>query len=310
MTRAGFANAVIVGVEKAGTTSLFRSLSEHPDVAPSSVKETRYFQPLVYGGALEPTDVYASYFEAATTESVRLEATPRYFQGGEVMARAMRDTLGPFRALLVLREPIARFASAFDFQKARLRIPEDTTADEYLDRAEAMTDADFEDPANHAWFAVRGGRYADWFPAWHDVLGDDLLVLSFDDLLADTPSSLRAVASFLEIDPDAYPSYEFAFENQTTAYKRAGFQKIALAVNDRFERFFRRHYGLKEKLRGMYYRLNGAAARRATITPAVRARLEAIYAEPNARLAQQLTSAGIALPRWLATATPQYSSEE
>lgn len=293
------ANAVIVGVEKAGTTSLFRSMSEHPEVAPSSVKETRYFQPLLYGGALEPVDVYASYFEAATSEPVRLEATPRYFQGGQPVARAMNEILGGFRALLVLREPVARFASAFDFQKARLRIPEDITANEYLDRAEAMTDADFIDPANHAWFAVRGGRYADWFPAWHDALGDRLLVISFEELLADTPSTLREVATFLGIDPEAYPSHEFAYENRTTAYKRAGLQKLALGVNDRFERFFRRHYGLKERLRGAYYRLNGAAARRATLTPAVRERLEEIYVEPNARLAQQLTTAGIALPTWL-----------
>jgi hypothetical protein len=299
MSEPRLANAVIVGVEKAGTTSLFRSLSEHSEVAPSSVKETRYFQPLLYGGALEPVDVYASYFEAATSEPVRLEATPRYFQGGQPVARAMNEILGGFRALLVLREPVARFASAFDFQKARLRIPEDITANEYLDRAEAMTDADFIDPANHAWFAVRGGRYADWFPAWHDALGDRLLVISFEELLADTPSTLRGVATFLGIDPEAYPSHEFAYENRTTAYKRAGLQKLALGVNDRFERFFRRHYGLKERLRGAYYRLNGAAARRATLTPAVRERLEEIYAEPNARLAQQLTTAGIALPTWL-----------
>jgi hypothetical protein len=299
MSEPRLANAVIVGVEKAGTTSLFRSLSEHSEVAPSSVKETRYFQPLLYGGALEPVDVYASYFEAATSEPVRLEATPRYFQGGQPVARAMNKILGGFRALLVLREPVARFASAFDFQKARLRIPEDITANEYLDRAEAMTDADFIDPANHAWFAVRGGRYADWFPAWHDALGDRLLVISFEELLADTPSTLREVATFLGIDPEAYPSHEFAYENRTTAYKRAGLQKLALGVNDRFERFFRRHYGLKERLRGAYYRLNGAAARRATLTPAVRERLEEIYAEPNARLAQQLTTAGIALPTWL-----------
>jgi hypothetical protein len=299
MSEPRLANAVIVGVEKAGTTSLFRSLSEHSEVAPSSVKETRYFQPLLYGGALEPVDVYASYFEAATSEPVRLEATPRYFQGGQPVARAMNEILGGFRALLVLREPVARFASAFDFQKARLRIPEDITANEYLDRAEAMTDADFIDPANHAWFAVRGGRYADWFPAWHDALGDRLLVISFEELLADTPSTLREVATFLGIDPEAYPSHEFAYENRTTAFKRAGLQKLALGVNDRFERFFRRHYGLKERLRGAYYRLNGAAARRATLTPAVRERLEEIYAEPNARLAQQLTTAGIALPTWL-----------
>ena len=47
-------DAVIAGVNKAGTTSLFVSLSTHPDVAPSAIKETRYFLPARYGQPLEP----------------------------------------------------------------------------------------------------------------------------------------------------------------------------------------------------------------------------------------------------------------
>ena len=89
------------------------------------------------------------------------------------------------------------------------------------------------------------------------MFGDHLHVLFFDNLLKDTAATLREVATFLAIDPGAFPSYEFASENRTTAYKRAGFQKIALGLNDRFERFFRRHYKLKERLRAAYYRVNG-----------------------------------------------------
>jgi hypothetical protein len=292
------ANAVIVGVEKAGTTSLFRSLSEHPQVAPASVKETRYFQPLLYGGDLEPLSVYAGYFAEAGDRPVRLEATPRYFYGGAPLARRMREVLGPARAIVVLREPIARFVSFFEFQQARLRIPAEMTVEEYLARVDRMSDADFRDPENHPWFGIRGSCYADWLPAWCTELGADLRVIDFDDLVTRTPATLRAVAEFLGIDPDAYPRYELASENRTTAYKRAGFQKVALAVNDRFERFLRRHYGLKERLRGLYYKLNGSAARRATLTPAAREQLVARFAEPNERLAAQLTAFGVDVPAW------------
>ena len=75
------ANAVIAAAEKAGTTSLFRSLSEHPQVAPASVKETRYFQPILYGQPLEPLPVYESYFRDAGDAPIRMEATPRYLRG-------------------------------------------------------------------------------------------------------------------------------------------------------------------------------------------------------------------------------------
>ena len=293
------ANAVIAGAEKSGTTSLFRSLSEHPDVAASTVKETRYFQPIMYGHELEPLSVYEAYFADAGNEAVRLEGTPRYLYGGRPLAERMCEVLGPeVRALLVLREPVARFESFFTFQKARLRIAPEIDVDAYLARAEALTEAERADPANHVWLACAGGCYADYLPAWHDVFGDRLRVLFFDDLVKDTETTLREVATFLAIDPDAFPSYEFASENRTTAYKRAGFQKIALGLNDRFERLFRRHYKLKERLRAAYYRVNGRGASERVADP-VKAMLQTRYEGPNRRLAEQLVAMGVALPAWL-----------
>ena len=67
-------DAVIAGVNKAGTTSLLVSLSEHPDVVPSAIKETRYFLPARYGDDLEPATVWDRYFAAAPSRPVRLEA--------------------------------------------------------------------------------------------------------------------------------------------------------------------------------------------------------------------------------------------
>ena len=49
MTEPRLPNLVIAGVPKAGTTSLFNYLAQHPDICPSDVKETRYFEPLRYG---------------------------------------------------------------------------------------------------------------------------------------------------------------------------------------------------------------------------------------------------------------------
>ena len=49
-------NLVIAWVSKAGTTSMFHYLGQHPDVGTSDVKEVRYFTPLRYGEELEPID--------------------------------------------------------------------------------------------------------------------------------------------------------------------------------------------------------------------------------------------------------------
>lgn len=298
------ANAVIAGVNKAGTTSLFVSLSSHPEVAAAAVKETRYFLPARWGEPLEPVGVYEAAFAAApTTAAVRIEATPSYFYGGMPVIEAMRSVCGEdLRVMVVLREPVARFWSFFTFQKARLRIPDDLGVEDYVAHADTLTEHDFHLADNERWFAFRGGCYADWLPAWHAAFGARLNVVFFEDLMARPDGVLRSTADFLGIDPDAFPSTSLASENRTTGYRRAGLQRVALAFNDRFERFLRRHYGLKERLRSAYYRLNGSA-RREQLPPAARAMLVERYTEPNARLARQLVEMGITdAPAWCAEA--------
>ena len=306
------ANTIIVGVNKAGTTSLFVSLSAHPEVAAASVKETRYFLPARWRRDLEPVEVYESFFaDAPPMAPVRIEATPSYFYGAERVIDAIRTVCGDdARVIVVLREPVARFWSFFTFQKARLRIPDALGADEYLAHADTLSDADFEHPENERWFAFRGGCYADWLPAWSAAFGPRLRVEFFEPLMSAPARVLRDTAAFLDIDPAGFPSTELASENRTTGFKRPGLQRLALGFNDRFERFLRRHYGLKERLRSVYYRLNGAA-RRDAMPDSVRATLEARYAAPNARLAEMLEEMGVTdVPTWCDGRNGQYSSEE
>jgi hypothetical protein len=296
------ANAIIAGVNKAGTTSLFVSLQTHPQVATSSVKETRYFLPARYRQPLEPASVYESYFAAAGPDRpVRLEATPSYFYGGDGLIGKIVEVLGPdVRIMVVLREPVSRFVSFFSFQKTRLRIPETMTAAEYLAAADRLAPADFADPDNERWFGFLGGCYADFLPPWQAAFGPRLRVMFFEDVMREPATVLRGVATWLGIDPDAFPAAELSSENRTTGFRFRGFQRLALATNDRFERFLRRHPDLKRRLRAAYYRVNGRAAREA-VPDEVRDELAARYAEPNARLAAQLGDAGVTdLPEWLA----------
>src|SRR4051794_6897093 len=76
------ANLVVIGVNKAGTTSLFDYLGRHPDIGLSDVKELRYFSPLRYGESLEPLASYAEHFDHCLQERYAVEATPSYFYGG------------------------------------------------------------------------------------------------------------------------------------------------------------------------------------------------------------------------------------
>jgi hypothetical protein len=294
------ADAVIAGVNKAGTTSLFVSLSAHPDVAPSAVKETRYFLPARYGQPLEPFSVYESYFSGARDRPVRLEATPSLFYGGRAVADQLLATLTDPHVIVVLREPVARALSFFAYQKIRLRFPPELTIEQYLAAADALADDAFDDPDNEPYMAVRGSCYADFLPEWLDAFGTGRLrVVWFEELVADETSVLTSLAAWLGLDPARFPHEQLSSENRTTGYRSAGLQRVALTGNDRFERLLRRHPALKRRLRAVYYKLNGARAGD-TIAPATRAELAARFTAPNARLAVQLEAVGIPLPAWLA----------
>ena len=293
------ANAIIAGVNKAGTTSLFVTLAEHPDIAPASVKETKYFLPARWGQPLDPRAVYETYWDHAGAAPVRLEATPAYFSGGRALVAKVREVCGATKVVVVLREPVSRLLSYFAFQQARLRIPETMTLDEYLARADALSVDDFHDPDNEIYFGARGGMYADYLPDWSAEFAGDLLVLFFDDLVARPEATVSRTAAFLGVDPARLERSGLSSENRTTGFRSGAVQRVALDVNDRFEPFLRRHHGLKRRLRGAYFRLNGRPLP-VEVSDGERTALSARFEEANARLAEQLTALGVTdLPRWL-----------
>jgi hypothetical protein len=295
-------DVLIAGVNKAGTTSLFVSLSEHPRVAPSAVKETRFFMPARYGKPVPPVDVYDRYFTVTPDSLVRLEATPSHFYGGEPLARAIDESLPGARIVVVLREPVARTISFFQYQKTRLRIPSDLPIEEYLAHADALTDADFQDPANERWFAVGGSRYADFLPGWLAVFGSERLrIIDFDDLTRDAGKVLRDTATWTGLDPLLLPVDALSSENRTMAYKSRRMQRLALSVNDRFERIFRRYPTVKRRMRAAYFKLNGQSPG-SRISDEVRDELAERFRAPNQVLADQLRGAGFSLPAWVAAA--------
>jgi hypothetical protein len=303
----GRTDAIIAGVNKAGTTSLFVSLSTHPDVAPSSVKETRFFLPARYGESLPPAAEWDAYFTDAGDRPVHLEATPSYFYGSAAVAEALRTRLVDPHALVVLREPVSRAISFFTYQKIRLRFPADYPITDYLATADRLTAADFRDPDNEKYMAFRGGCYAEYLPGWLDVLGTDhVRILDFDRLVRDQVTTLHETAAWLGLDPRRFPADALSSENRTTGFKSQGFQRVALAGNDKLERVLRRHPEVKRTLRAFYYRLNGRPTEE-SVPDSVLEDLAARYEAPNRQLAQQLDAARIPLPGWLSSSTTDRS---
>jgi len=288
-------NLVVIGVSKAGTTSLFEYLGRHPDIGLSDVKELRYFTPIRYGQPLEPLPTYARHFEHCLQQRYAVEATPGYFYGGRPLARVMRETCGSLRVVLSLREPGARCWSWFRFMKSRMRIPKDLTFDTYLDRCEQLHGEALHRPDHEAYRGLEGGCYAEWLDDWTDEFGSDLRVVFFDELVNDPPAVLEGLLDWLRLDSCQARTNDLQAANTTQQYRNRTAQQLAVSLNRHGERFFRRHPRLKSGLRSGYYALNRAEPRE-TMTPEARERLNRFYRPYSLRLMAQLERLGMEAP--------------
>lgn len=294
-------NLVIAGVGKAGTTSLYWYLSQHPEVCVGQEKELRYFVAAGKGGPLPPIEGYARHFAHCGAARFRLEASPQYFHGGRAVAHAIRDTLPDPRVIVMLRDPVERLWSTYRFMRSRLAdLPEELTFEDYVDRclevrerAEPLTDA------NVRTWAIQGSFYVEHLDPWVETFGRDLRIV-FSERLAAAPASVVGdLFGWLGIDRTVAERLSYTVENRTIAYRSAWLQKAALVLND--ERLLGSRRRLKEPLRRLYHRINrrpGEAMR-----PDTRRRLEELFAPANAALASRLGELGYDdLPGWLGAA--------
>ena len=296
-------NLVIAGVGKAGTTSLFWYLSQHPGICASDVKEIQYFTPLSEGdGVLPPLAEYARHFAACADQLYRLEASPQYFHGGKPIVDAMQASLVRPRVIVMFRDPIERLWSQYRFMRSRMAdLPEGMTFEAYVARCRVVRER--REPFSHEnrlYWTIQGGFYGEYLAPWADAFAQDLRVIFFEDLAADPERVTRETCVWLGLDTAPTAMIAYSIENRTIRYRSKTLQRLALSVNREGRLGNRRR--LKEPLRRLYYAVNRQPEQE-RIAPATRRGLQELFAPGNAALASQLRSMGYAdLPAWLADA--------
>jgi Sulfotransferase family len=294
-------NLIIAGVGKAGTTSLFSYLAQHPEICASRIKEANYFTPLRHGEELEPLEAYAAHFSHCGRERYLMESTPVYFYGGRRLITTLKSTLPDARVIVTLRDPTPRLWSYFRFMKTRLKLEREESLDEYLEVALQLRERGADRRREHnAYWAFSSGFYGDYIPDWFEAFGSAFRVVFFEDLVEDPRSVVKGLCDWLGIDPEPTERFDYSPENQTVLYRSRTFQRMALAVNSRAEGLLRAHPAVKAPLRRLYYFFNRDHDDRAGLGHDARQRLDAIYAASNEKLAAQLAAEGYTeLPSWL-----------
>lgn len=193
---------LVIGTQKAGTTSLFRYLLAHPRiVGPSDRKELHFFT-MNYGKGL---DWYLSHFPPRHRMVGRLcfEATPDYLCHHDVAARIRHD-LGRPKLVAVLRDPVQRAWSAWKMWSGFQDIPERRRKADGRTFAQAVADEmAAPDAASCApYHYLAHGRYAENLLEWFRVFGrEGVLVLEHAEMERDLHGFLGRICGYLDIEP-------------------------------------------------------------------------------------------------------------
>ena len=293
-------NLLIAGVGKAGTTSLFYYLSQHPQVCASAVKEPRYFRLDDDSRELEPIESYARLFAHCGTQRYVMEASPQYFKGGARSVDLIRATLDRPRVVLMFRDPVARMWSEYRFKKSRLTIPAELTFDDYVARCEKVREGrEPRTSENEAYYWLAGGAYVDHVGVWFDGFGDHLAVWFFEHLVQDSPGFIARACRWLGIEDAPAASFNYSIENKTEEVRSRALQRLALSANKEGGPL-RNRRSLKAPLRRAYYLLN-RQPQGERMSPETRDHLQEIFSASNAALAIELERRGRGeeLPAWL-----------
>lgn len=195
-------NLFIVGAARAGTTSLYFYLSQHPEIFMSPMKEPHFFSRIrpdprfnLFYPYIDDDATYLELFAGAAGAKVRGEASPSYLWVPDA-AKRIKAASPEARIIIILRDPVGRAYSHY-----------------LVDVVEGLDDRPFatairEDMARDAprWgqspMYVHAGLYADGVERYLRLFRNRVKVLIFEEFIGDLRASLEDIFRFLEVDAD------------------------------------------------------------------------------------------------------------
>jgi len=214
---------IIIGAQKAGTSSLYSWLTSHPDVLAARNKELHHFD---RHNEFEPIGPYLRSFPSELTlKALRMkrgrvvvtgEATPYYlfhpFAPGRVHYH-----LPDIKLVAILRDPVERAVSHYWMQANRglekLTLENALAAESDRIEPELNKVERGEEPGVELQLRsyLARGHYANQLERWFDLFPrSQLRVLQFELLVADPARVYREVLDYVGVDADAAPFPTFA----------------------------------------------------------------------------------------------------
>lgn len=237
---------VILGGQRCGTSSLYKYLGRHPEIAPSLRKEIEYFT-VDYGKgenwyrAHFPLRMRRMLHRAMGRRLFTFEATPDYLFDPRAPER-LRKLLPGARLVVLLREPVERAFSHYHHM-ARLGLEDLGFAEAIAaedDRLAGQLEQMQNDPLSrvlpfrrHSYFAR--GLYADQLERWFEQFPrEQFLILRSSDFFRDPRAVLEQILEFIGAEPWAPAEFRNYSYTKTPAENPDIPHPVAFQLTGRF----------------------------------------------------------------------------
>ena len=190
---------VIIGAQRGGTTSLYRYLTEHPDIGSSFRKEVHFFERFYERGM----DWYLAHFPERGQAAVVGEASPNYLFHPDVPKRVW-EALPHARFIVLLRNLVDR-AYAHYYMKVK-RGMEPLSFEDAIDKEpERLWVGYTDDPASTTWrhySYIKRGLYVEQLERWMSVFPrEQFLIIKSEDLYENPERVLHQTLAYLGLQP-------------------------------------------------------------------------------------------------------------
>ncbi|WP_251923363.1 sulfotransferase family protein [Salinibacter ruber] len=267
-------NLSVIGVNKTGTSWLYYLLDQHPDVFMADAKELYYF------GEEGPDEERPETLEAYHRH-FPFDRNHRYFGDATVMYYKSATTADEIRAynpdaklLAIVRDPIQRLLSQFQYNKQLGLIDEATSLSEALPDRRYLVDT---------------SHYEETLPAYTDRFGaDQFKVVSLEAGRADPEAFWAALLDFLSLPRAPRPEENDQPENPTGSPAfRAVYRSTVRPLRRHFPQAYRWLLGstvARQTKLALLRLLGKAGAKSEALSPEMEARLRDEFAPTYAYL--------------------------
>jgi hypothetical protein len=239
----------ILGPEKTGTSSMYASIKDHPEIYAPDRKELHFFDN--YNNYKKGMKWYNNFF--INQEGVKFEATPNYFANPMARSRMKNRNIGGLKDVkfvIILRNPFDRFVSHYShFRRFNHIVTQNP------DKMKEFVEGNRRRTFSYQWkgesrdletiIATKNrehlfscGEYITHLKNWYSIFGEEnFMLVDYDELLCGYNCTCNEIFNFVGVQPFEVKEH---WMNTDTHWKEES--KLEIKISPEQEKAIKNYY--------------------------------------------------------------------